>query len=152
LSKINFTMSEENVQMQIKWPWVVIGTDAGGMDPDSATGVVHPRAYGSYPRILGRYVREAKLFTLEDAVRKMSSGVAARLGIRDRGMLREGMFADIVVFDEKTIIDKATPEQPHQLSVGVKHVFVNGVQVLADGKHTGAKPGKIVRGSGWRGY
>ena len=152
LSKINFTMSEENVQMQIKWPWVVIGTDAGGMDPDSATGVVHPRAYGSYPRILGRYVREAKLFTLEDAVRKMSSAVAARLGIRDRGMLREGMFADIVVFDEKTIIDKATPEQPHQLSVGVKHVFVNGVQVVADGKHTGAKPGKIVRGSGWRGY
>lgn len=151
LSKINFTMSEDNVQMQIKWPWVVIGTDAGGMDPDSATGVVHPRAYGSYPRILGRYVREMKLLTLEDAVRKMSSGVAARLGIHDRGMLREGMFADIVVFDEKTIIDKATPEQPHQLSVGVRHVFVNGVQVVADGKHTGAKPGRVVRGGSWRG-
>jgi N-acyl-D-aspartate/D-glutamate deacylase len=93
-----------------------------------------------------------KLLTLEDAIRKMSSGVAARLGMRDRGLLREGMFADIAIFDEKTIIDKATPEQPHQLSVGVKHVFVNGVQVLADGKHTGAKPGRIVRGSGWRGY
>ncbi|MGQ0642488.1 MAG: N-acyl-D-amino-acid deacylase family protein [Gemmatimonadaceae bacterium] len=152
LSKINFTMSEDNVQMQIKWPWVVIGTDAGGMDPDSATGVTHPRAYGTYPRILGRYVREAKLFTLEDAVRKMTSAVAARLGIRDRGMLREGMFADVVVFDEASIIDKATPEQPHQLSTGVRHVWVNGVQVLADGRHTGAKPGRAVRGGGWRGY
>lgn len=152
LSKLNFTMSEDNVQMQIKWPWVVIGTDAGGMDPDSATGVTHPRAYGTYPRILGRYVREAKLFTLEDAVRKMSSAVAARLGIRDRGMLREGMLADVVIFDERAIIDRATPEQPHQLSIGVKHVWVNGVQVLTDGKHTGAKPGRAVRGSGWRGY
>lgn len=152
LSKINFTMSEENVQMQIKWPWVVIGTDASGMDPDSSTGVTHPRAYGTYPRILGRYVREAKLFTLEDAVRKMSSAVAGRLGLRDRGLLREGMFADVVIFDERTIIDKATPEQPHQLSIGVKHVWVNGVPVLADGKHTGAKPGRAVRGSGWRGH
>ena len=145
-------MNEENVQMQIKWPWVIIGTDAGGMDPDSAQGVTHPRAYGTYPRILGRYVREAKLFTLEEAIRKMSSAVAARLGMRDRGMLREGMFADVVIFDERTIIDRATPEQPHQLSIGVKHVWVNGVQVLADGRHTGAKPGRAVRGSGWRGY
>jgi len=152
LSKINFTMSEDNVQMQIKWPWVVIGTDASGMDPDSSTGVTHPRAYGTYPRILGRYVREAKLFTLEDAVRKMSSAVAARLGLRDRGMLREGMFADVVIFDERAIIDRATPEQPHQLSIGVRHVWVNGVSVLTDGKHTGAKPGRAVRGSGWRGY
>lgn len=152
LSKLNFTMSEDNVQMQLKWPWVVIGTDAGGMDPDSATGVTHPRAYGTYPRILGRYVREAKLFTLEDAVRKMSSAVAARLGIRDRGMLREGMFADVVIFDERSIMDKATPEQPHQLSVGVRHVWVNGVPVLTDGVHTGAKPGRALRGSGWRGY
>ena len=82
----------------------------------------------------------------------MCSAVAARLGLRDRGMLREGMFADVVVFDERAIIDKATPEQPHQLSVGVKHVWVNGVQVLTDGKHTGAKPGRGVRGSGWRGH
>ncbi len=152
LGKINFTMSEDNVQMQIKWPWVVIGSDAGGMDPDSATGVTHPRAYGTYPRILGRYVREAKLFTLEDAVRKMSAAVAARLGMRDRGMLREGMFADVVVFEEANIIDKATPEQPHQLSVGVKHVWVNGQQVLSDGRHTGAKPGRALRGSGWKGF
>ena len=152
LSKINFTMSEDNVRMQIRYPWVVIGTDAGGFDPDSARGLVHPRAYGSYPRILGRYVREQGILTLEDAVRKMSSAVALRLGLRDRGLLREGMFADVVVFDANTIIDIATPERPHQLSRGVKHVWVNGVQVLSDGTHTGAKPGRAVRGNGWRGY
>ena len=148
LSKINFTMSEDNVRMQIQKPWVIIGTDAGGYDPDSTKIVVHPRSYGSYPRILGMYVREQKLFTLEEAVRKMSGAVAARLGLRDRGLLREGMFADVVVFDDKTIIDLATPEKPHQISRGVEQVFVNGVQVLRDGKHTGATPGKVVRGSG----
>jgi dihydroorotase/N-acyl-D-amino-acid deacylase len=152
LSKLNFTMSEDNVRMQIRYPWVVIGTDAGGFDPDSAKGLTHPRAYGSYPRILGRYVREQQILTLEDAVRKFSSGVALRLGLRDRGLLREGMLADVVVFDEKTIIDVATPDKPHQISTGVKHVWVNGVQVLANGKHTGAKPGRAVRGNGWKGY
>ena len=150
LSKINFTMSEDNVRMQIRYPWVVIGTDAGGVDPDSTKTVVHPRAYGSYPRILGRYVREQKLFTLEEAVRKMSSAVATRLGLRDRGLLREGMFADVVVFDDATIIDLATPEKPHQISRGVEQVFVNGVQVLKDGKHTGATPGRVLEGSGAR--
>ena len=150
LSKINFTMSEDNVRMQLQRPWVVIGTDAGGENPDSAKGVVHPRAYGSYPRILGRYVRELKLLTLEDAIRRMSSAVAARLGLRDRGLLREGMFADIVVFDENTIIDLATPDKPHQLSKGVEQVFVNGVQVLKDGVHTGATPGRALRGPGYR--
>jgi dihydroorotase/N-acyl-D-amino-acid deacylase len=151
LSKINFTMSEENVRMQLRWPWVVIGTDAGGVDPDSATGIVHPRAYGTYPRILGRYVREERILTLEDAVRRMSSAVASRLHLRDRGMLREGMFADIVIFDPETIIDLATPEQPHQLSRGVESVWVNGVRVLRDGRHTGAKPGRALRGPGWVG-
>ena len=150
LSKINFTMSEDNVRMQLQRPWVVIGTDAGGQDPDSAKGMVHPRAYGSYPRILGRYVRELGLLTLEDAVRRMSSAVAARLGLRDRGLLREGMFADVVVFDENTIIDLATPDKPHQLSKGVEQVFVNGVQVLKDGVHTGATPGRALRGPGYR--
>jgi N-acyl-D-amino-acid deacylase len=148
LSKINFTMSEENVAMQIRWPWVVIGTDAGGVDPDSARGVVHPRAYGTYPRILGRYVRDQKLFTLEEAVRKMTGAVATRLGLRDRGLLREGMFADIVIFDDRTIIDLATPDKPHQLSRGVEHVFVNGTQVVRDGRHTGATPGRVLRGPG----
>ncbi|MBM4193178.1 MAG: D-aminoacylase [Gemmatimonadetes bacterium] len=145
LLKINFTMSEENVQAQIRWPWVVIGTDAGGVDPDSATGLVHPRAYGTYPRILGRYVREQRLLTVEDAVRKMTSAVATRLGISDRGWLRPGAYADIAAWDEKTIIDLATPEKPHQVSRGVQHVWVNGTQVLADGKHTGAKPGRALR-------
>jgi N-acyl-D-amino-acid deacylase len=151
LGKINFTMSEENVRMQLRNPWVVIGTDAGGFDPDSASGMTHPRAYGSYPRLLGRYVREDGVLRLEDAIRRMTSGVASRLSIRDRGLVREGLFADLVVFDEKSIIDRATPEQPHQLSVGVKHVWVNGVQVLRDGVHTGAKPGRALRGPGYRG-
>jgi N-acyl-D-amino-acid deacylase len=150
LSKINFTMSEDNVKMQIRYPWVIIGTDAGGVDPDSTKSVVHPRSYGSYPRILGRYVREEKLFPLEEAVRKMTGAVAARLGLRDRGLLREGMYADVVVFDDKTIIDLATPEKPHQISRGVEQVFVNGVQVLRDGRHTGATPGRVLRGPGAR--
>ena len=145
VGKINFSMSEDNVRMQIRQPWVVIGTDAGGVDPDSAKNMVHPRAYGSYPRILGRYVREQKLLTLEDAVRKMSGAVAQRLGLRDRGLLREGMFADVVVFDDATIIDLATPDKPHQLSRGVEHLLVNGVQVLRDGRHTGATPGRSLR-------
>src|SRR5215204_2243812 len=144
-SKINFSMSEDNVRMQIVRPWVVIGTDAGGYDPDSTKRMVHPRSYGTYPRILGRYVREEKLLTLEDAVRKMTGAVAARLGLRDRGLLREGMYADIVVFDDATIIDLATPEKPHQLSRGVEQVFVNGVQVVRDGRHTGATPGRALR-------
>ena len=144
-SKINFSMSEDNVRLQIVRPWVVIGTDAGGFDPDSTKRTVHPRSYGTYPRILGRYVREDKLLTLEDAVRKMTGAVAARLGLRDRGLLREGMFADIVVFDDATIIDLSTPEKPHQLSRGVEQLFVNGVQVIRDGRHTGATPGRALR-------
>ena len=135
--------------MQLRRPWVIIGTDAGSVDPDSAQGLVHPRAYGSYPRILGRYVREEGVLTLEDAVRKMTSAVAERLSLRDRGQLREGMYADIVVFDPATIIDRASFAQPHQLSTGVRDVLVNGVAVLRDGKHTGATPGKVVRGPGY---
>jgi dihydroorotase/N-acyl-D-amino-acid deacylase len=151
LGKINFSMNEANVAMQLKRPWVVIGSDAGGQDPDSATGLTHPRAYGTFARVLGKYVRTDGLLTLEDAVRKMTSATAARLKLRDRGLLREGMYADVVVFDAATIIDKATFERPHQLSVGVKYVFVNGVAVVSDGKHTGAKPGMVVRGPGWTG-
>lgn len=146
LGKINFSMSEENVAMQLRRPWVIIGSDAGGHDPDSARGLTHPRAYGSYPRVLGRYVRQDSLFTLEEAVRRMSGAVAARLQLEDRGFLREGMFADVAIFDPATIIDHATFEQPHQLSTGVRHVLVNGVPVLRDGVHTGATPGRVVRG------
>jgi dihydroorotase/N-acyl-D-amino-acid deacylase len=149
LGKITFSMTEENVAMQLVRPWVLIGTDAGGSDPDSSHDIVHPRGYGSYPKILGRYVREQHLLTLEDAVRKMSSGPAARLSLFDRGLIREGMFADLVLFDPATVIDKATFEKPHQLSVGIVDVWVNGVLVVKDGAVTGAKPGRAVRGPGW---
>ena len=148
LGKINFSMTEENVAMQLKRPWVVIGSDAGGQDPDSAIGLTHPRAYGAFARILGKYVRTDSVLTLEDAVRKMTSATAARLKLRDRGMLREGMYADVVVFDPATITDVATFDKPHQLSRGVQHVFVNGVAVVSDGRHTGATPGRVVRGPG----
>ena len=147
-----FLMKEENVAMQLRQPWIKIGTDADGWDPDSAKGVVvHPRTYGTYPRILGRYVREQHVIPLEDAVRKMTSAVANRLSIRDRGLLREGMYADVVIFDPATIIDNATFTDPHRLSTGVRDVLVNGVAVLRDGRHTGAKPGRAVRGPGWTG-
>jgi N-acyl-D-amino-acid deacylase len=151
VSTMYFLMSEENVAQKIAQPWIKFGTDAGGADPARATGLTHPRAYGTFPRILGRYVREEGVLSLEEAVRRMTSAVATRLSIRDRGLLREGMYADIVVFDPQTIRDRATYEEPHQLSVGVEHVWVNGVQVLRDGVHTGALPGRVVRGPGYRG-
>lgn len=147
ISAIYQLMSEENLRLQLQQPWVTISTDAGGADPawSKPIGPVHPRAYGTYPRVLGKYVREEGVITLEEAVRKMSSAVAARLGLHDRGLLRPGMAADIVIFDPETIADRATFTDPHQLSVGVRHVWVNGVRVLADGTHTGATPGRIVK-------
>jgi N-acyl-D-aspartate/D-glutamate deacylase len=146
---IYFIIDEDNLKLQLRQPWMKIGTDAGGYDPDSTTSLVHPRSYGTYPRILGKYVRDEHVLSIEDAVRKMSAAVAERLSIRDRGLLREGMFADVVTFDPHTIIDHATYDRPHQISTGVRDVFVNGVLVVHDGKHTGAKPGRIVRGPGW---
>src|ERR1041384_5795666 len=151
LGQVIFIASDSNVAMQVRKPWMKFGTDAEAFDPDSAKIATHPRAYGTYPRILGRFVREQRILTLEDAVRKMTGAVADRLGIRDRGQLREGMYADVMIFDPDTIIDRATYEKPHQLSEGVKYVLVNGVAVVSDGKVTGAKPGKIVRGPGWKG-
>jgi N-acyl-D-amino-acid deacylase len=150
VSTMYFLMSEENVALNIRQPWIKFGTDAGGADPERARGLTHPRAYGTFPRVLGRYVREEGVLTLEEGVRRMTSATATRLGIGDRGLLREGMYADIVVFDPQTIGDRATYEQPHQLSVGVEHVWVNGVQVLRGGTHTGAKPGRVVRGAGYQ--
>jgi dihydroorotase/N-acyl-D-amino-acid deacylase len=147
---IYFLMSDENVRSQLKLPWMKFGTDAGGPHPDSVRGMLHPRSYGTYPRILGRYVRDEGVLSLEDAVRKMSSAVATRLMIADRGQLRAGNYADVVVFDPRTIMDNATFEQPLQLSTGVTHVWVNGVRVVRDGAHTGAKPGRVVRGPGYR--
>ena len=151
IGTVYFMIQEDNIALGLRQPWIKIGTDAGGIDPDSSKGeLTHPRTYGTFPRILGKYVRDDKVIPLEDAIRKMSSAVATRLSIQDRGVLRAGMYADIVVFDPATITDKATFEAPHQLSVGMRHVFVNGVAVVKDGVHTGAKPGKIVRGPGYK--
>jgi N-acyl-D-amino-acid deacylase len=152
IGTIFFLMSEENVAMQIGQPWIKFGTDAGGLDPATAQGLSHPRAYGTFTRVLGKYVREEGATTLEEAVRKMSSAVATRLHIRDRGLLVPGLYADVVVFDPETVGDVATYEEPHQISLGVNHVFVNGVEVVDHGRHTGAKPGRAVRGPGWTGW
>jgi N-acyl-D-amino-acid deacylase len=150
IGTIYFLMNEENVRLQLKQPWMKIGTDAGGTDPDSTKALVHPRSYGTYPRILGKYVRDEHVIPLEDAVRKMTSAVAERLLIADRGLLRPGMYADVVVFDPQRIQENSTYEKPLQLSSGMSVVLINGVEVVRDGRHTGAKPGRIVRGSGWR--
>jgi N-acyl-D-amino-acid deacylase len=152
IGSIYFMMSEENVRRQFQQPWIKWSTDAGGMDPDSAQGLAHPRAYGSYPRILGMYVREEGVISLEEAVQKATSAVARRLFLEGRGVLGEGYFADVVVFDPEMIRDRATFEDPHQLSVGVEHVFVNGIPVVREGVHTGAKPGRVLRGPGYRGW
>ena len=151
IGTIYFLMNEDNVRLQLKQPWMKIGTDASGPDPDSSKAMVHPRSYGTYPLILGKYVRDEHLIPLEDAVRKMSGAVAERLLIRDRGLLRPGMYADVVLFDPETIRQNSTYEKPNQLSTGVRTVLVNGVAVVENGRHTGAKPGRIVRGPGWTG-
>ncbi len=152
ISTIYFSMDAGNVRMQLSLPWIKISTDAGGHDPAWATaqGPVHPRAYGTYPRVLGKYVREEQALTLEDAIRKMSWAVAERLGLRDRGLLQAGNYADVVIFDPTTIADLATFEQSHVLSTGIRDVWVNGVRVLANGEHTGAKPGHRVGGPRWQ--
>ena len=150
IGTVYFLMSEDNVKLNLAQPWMKFGTDAGGVDPDSARGLTHPRSYGTFPKILGHYVRDEKVMPLEDAVRKATSAVATRLSIPDRGLLREGFFADIAVFDPTTISDRSTFEQPHVLSDGVKLVFVNGALVVRDGRHTGAKPGRVLHGPGAR--
>ncbi|MDH3424259.1 MAG: D-aminoacylase [Gemmatimonadota bacterium] len=151
ISTIFFLMSEENVRMQIALPWMKFGTDAGGRDPDAPGGLAHPRAYGTFTRVLGRYVRDEGVTDLEDAVRKMSSAVATRLRLEDRGLLREGYFADVLVFDPVAVGDPSTYEEPHQVSTGMEYVFVNGVAILSAGQHTGAMPGRPLRGPGWTG-
>jgi len=150
ISTIYFMMTEDNLAEQLRQPWIKISTDAGGVDPAWAVerGPTHPRSYGTYPRVLGKYVREEKVLTLEDAIRKMTSSVADRLSLRDRGLLRASCYADVVIFDPDTIADRATFEDSHQLSVGVRDVWVNGTRVLRDTTHTGATPGQFVRGPG----
>ena len=151
IATVFFVASEENVEMLIDQPWMKLGTDAGGRDPDAPGGLAHPRAYGTFTRVLGHYVREEGVTDLEDAVRKMSSAVATRLNLEDRGLVKEGYYADVLVFDPLTVADRATYEAPHRVSTGIEHVFVNGVAVLSDGRHTGAMPGRPLRGPGWTG-
>jgi N-acyl-D-amino-acid deacylase len=149
---IRFSISEDNLRRQIKLPWVSFGSDGGSFSTEGPfmNFNTHPRAFGNFARLLGKYVRDEGLIPLEEAIRRLTSFPASNLRIKDRGALRPGFFADIVVFDPKTIRDNATYEEPHRYATGVIHVFVNGVQVLRDGEHTGATPGRIVRGPGWR--
>ena len=146
IGTIFLSISEDNLRAQLPLPWIKFATDADGIDPAWASnlGPTHPRAYGAYPRVLGRYVREQQALTLEDAIRKMTGAVADRLGLRRRGHLRAGFYADVVLFDPHKIGDRATFADSHQLSVGVQDVWVNGVRVLRNGEHTSATPGRFV--------
>jgi N-acyl-D-amino-acid deacylase len=144
---VYFLMSEDDVRYAMKVPWVSIGSDGSAVRPDGplGSGKPHPRWYGTFPRVLGKYVREEHVLTLEEAVRKMTSLNAEKLGIGDRGLLREGKKADVTVFDAARVIDRATFENPHQYPTGIEYVIVNGVPVLEKGEHVGSKPGKILR-------
>ena len=147
-----FIMSEENVRKKIAQPWMAFGSDAGSMAPEGVflLSNPHPRAYGSFSRLLGKYVRDEQVISLEEAIRRLTSFPAANLRIRERGSLREGYFADIVVFDPATIGDRATFAEPHQYSVGMSYVIVNGIPVLMNGEHTGATPGRFIKGPGYK--
>lgn len=148
-----FLMSEENVELGLSQPWVALGSDAHSAAPEGVflETASHPRAYGNFARFLGRYVRDGELVPLAEAIRRLTRMPAETWQLTDRGCLDPGCYADIVVFDPDTIIDHATYAEPQQLATGVDHVFVNGVQVLADGEHTGATPGRVVRGPGYTG-
>lgn len=146
-------MSEDNVRRQVALPWMSFCSDSPAYTNEGVflKSMTHPRAYGSFARLLGKYVREEQVIPLEEAIRKLAARPAETLGLERRGRLAEGYYADIVIFDADRVTDHATYEDPHRYATGVEHVFVNGVQVLADGEHTGATPGRVVRGPGWRG-
>ena len=150
IGTIYFVMSEENVKKELAKPWISFGSDEASQAPEGVflKSNPHPRAYGNFARVLGKYARDEKVITLPEAVRRLSALPATNLGLDDRGFIQDGMFADVVVFDPATIADRATFDKPHQYAVGMKHVFVNGVQVLKDGEHTGAKPGRALAGPG----
>ncbi len=151
---IYFLMTEENVKKQIARPWVSFDSDAGALAPEGVflLSGTHPRAYGNFARLLGKYVRDEKVISLAEAIRRLTSLPAANIKIRDRGSLAPGFYADLAIFDPDKIQDHATFAEPHQLATGMVHVFVNGEQVLRDGEHTGAMPGRVVRGPGWTGW
>ncbi len=148
-----FLMSENNVELGLKQPWTSLGSDAESSAPEGVflKSSTHPRAYGNFARFLGHYVRDRKLMTLEEGIHRLTGLPAANWKLKDRGCLKVGCFADVVIFDPSAITDHATYDKPQQYATGVGDVFVNGVQVLRDGEHTGAKPGRVVRGPGWRG-
>ncbi len=151
---IYFLMNEDNVRRQAAIPWVSFGSDAEASAPEGVflKSSTHPRAYGNFARFLGKYVRDEKVVSLQDAIRRLTSLPAGNLGLRDRGQLKPGLVADVVLFDPKTISDHSTFEKPRQYATGMRDVFVNGVQVLKDGTPTGAKPGRFVKGAGWTGW
>jgi N-acyl-D-amino-acid deacylase len=144
-------MSEENIKKQIALPWLSFGSDEQSLAPEGVFLKTnpHPRAYGNFSRLLGKYVRDEGVISLEEAIRKLSHLPAENLKISHRGLLKQGYYADIVIFNPEEIRDHATFEEPHQYATGVKYVFVNGQLVLRDGEHTGAKPGRIVRGAAY---
>jgi N-acyl-D-amino-acid deacylase len=146
-------MSEENIERNMRWPFTMIGSDEGSYTPEGVFREFnpHPRAYGSFARFLGHYVRDRRVMPLEEAIRRLTRLPAESLAIRKRGRLERGYFADIVVFDPASIQDHATFAEPHRYATGVRDVFVNGVAVLRSGEHTGALPGRVVRGPGWAG-
>ena len=147
-----FLMSEDNVKKQVAIPWVSFGSDEGSYTNEGVflKSNAHPRAYGTFTRVLGKYSRDEKLITLQEAIRKLAKLPATNLNIQKRGELKAGYYADIVIFDPVRVKDNATFDKPHQYAEGMIHVFVNGVQVLKDGEHTGAKPGRFVKGPGWK--
>lgn len=148
---VYFSMSEDNIKKELTLPFMSICSDAGSRAPEGAflNSSTHPRAYGNFARLLGKYVREEKVISLEEAIYKLTGLPASNLRIKKRGAIKTGFYADLAIFDPKKIQDHATYENPQQYSTGMVHVFVNGVQVIKDGEHTGAKPGKVVRGPGW---
>jgi N-acyl-D-amino-acid deacylase len=150
ISTIYFLMSEENVKKELAKSWISFGSDEASQAPESVflKSNPHPRAYGNFARVLGKYVRDEKVISMPEAIRRLSCLPATNLGLDHRGFLKEGMFADVVVFDPKTVADRATFEKPHQYAVGMKHVFVNGAQVFKNGEHTGVKPGRALWGPG----
>ena len=153
VSAVFFSMSEDNIRKEIAIPWMSFGSDGQSMAPEGVflNSATHPRAYGNFARLLGKYVRDEKIIPLEEAVYRLTALPATNLKLDRRGALKVGYYADVLVFDPQKVQDHSTFEDPHQLSTGMSHVFVNGVQVLRDGEHTGALPGRVVRGPGWKG-
>jgi N-acyl-D-aspartate/D-glutamate deacylase len=154
VGSIYYIIDEQDLRLAMKQPWVSIGSDGSALAIDGPlrTGVPHPRNFGTFPRVLGKYVRDEHVLTLEEAVRKMSGLTAEQLHLSDRGFIKPGLVADLVIFDPATVADRATFTEPFQYPVGIETVIVNGKIVLDQGKHTGARPGTVIRGRGWVGH